>query len=74
MKRSSENMGKVLALNTLSPYMIGVTMYTQKIYPTAMLAVANHGLASGLPRYEDMLAQSRPIAPNPRPWSPEPSC
>lgn len=39
-----------------------------------MLADANQGLASGLPMYEDMLDQSRPKAPTPRPWSPEPSC
>uniref|UniRef100_A0A0A9PM23 Uncharacterized protein n=1 Tax=Arundo donax TaxID=35708 RepID=A0A0A9PM23_ARUDO len=47
-------------------------MTTQK--PAAMLAVANQGLASGLPRYEEMDDQSSPIAPKPSPWRPEPSC
>uniref|UniRef100_A0A0E0A4E6 Uncharacterized protein n=1 Tax=Oryza glumipatula TaxID=40148 RepID=A0A0E0A4E6_9ORYZ len=42
--------------------------------PAAMLAVANHGLASGLPRYDEMDDQSSPIAPMPRPWRPDPSC
>lgn len=74
VKRSSENMGNVFALQTSSQYIIGVITYMQRKYPTAMFAVANHGVASGLPRYEDMLDQSSPIAPIPRPWSPEPSC
>lgn len=42
--------------------------------PTATLAVANQGLANGLPRYEEIEDQSRPIAPMPSPFRPEPSC
>lgn len=50
MKRPSENIGKVLALYTLDQYIKGVTTYIMRKYPAAMFAVANHGLASGLPR------------------------
>lgn len=52
---------------------MGVMTYMIKKKPAAMLAVANHGLASGLPRYADMVDQSNPIAPMPNPWSPEPN-
>ena len=48
--------------------------YITRKKPTAILAVANHGLASGLPRYEEIVAQSMPKEPIPRPFNPEPSC
>lgn len=40
----------------------------------AILAVANHGLASGVPRYDEIAAQSIAKEPIPRPDKPEPSC
>ena len=49
-------------------------MYITMKNPAATLAVANHGLANGLPRYAEILDQSSPIAPMPIPWRPEPIC
>lgn len=41
--------------------------------PAATLAVANQGLARGLPRYEEMVDQSMAKEPIPRAWVPEPN-
>lgn len=49
-----------------------ITYITRK-NPTAIFAVAKNGLASGLPRYDAMVDQSRPNEPIPRPADPEPS-
>jgi hypothetical protein len=45
----SENIGNVLALYRLSQYPIGAITYITRIKPAATFAVANHGLARGLP-------------------------
>ena len=52
---------------------MGVITYITRKNPTATLAVANHGLASGLPRYEEIVGQSIPKEPIPRPCKPEPN-
>ncbi|KAG9140789.1 hypothetical protein Leryth_006971 [Lithospermum erythrorhizon] len=74
VNRPSEKMGKVFALYIFNQYAKGVQIYIKRKYPTAIFTVANHGLASGLPRYADMLDQSSPIVPIPRPWRPDPIC
>lgn len=41
--------------------------------PTPTFAVANHGLAKGVPRYDAVVDQSTANDPIPRPFWPEPS-
>nr|ACR36786.1 unknown [Zea mays] len=42
--------------------------------PAMMLAMANAGVDSGVPRNPATVAQSRPKAPTPRPYTPDPIC
>lgn len=49
-------------------------MYMTKAKPTKVLTMENNGVANGLPKKLETVDQSIPMAPMPKPLSPEPIC
>lgn len=46
---------------------MGIIVYLMRKNPIAILTVPNQGLVGGLMRYDEIVAQSNPMVPIPRP-------
>jgi hypothetical protein len=59
VNRSFKNMGKTIASLSVNQYINGLIAYIVSTKPIATLATEDHGVASGLPRYELIVDRSK---------------